>query len=69
MQLSDNMKKVKEYDDETFMAFARYLRYSMVERWEEKLLFDMINERLARQNLRMEWGCCGTNQILRRDEL
>jgi hypothetical protein len=69
MELSDNMKIVKNASDEEFIVFARYIRYAMVPRWEEKILFDMINERLAKHNMRMEWGCCGTNQILRRDEL
>lgn len=69
MELSNNMKLVRDSNDEEFIMFARFVRYATVPKWEEKLLFDMINQRLAKHNLRMEWGCCGTNQILKRDEL
>ena len=69
MQLSDNMRMVKELNDQDFFTWARFVRYADVPKWEEVLLYKMINDRLATHDLHMQWGCCGTNHLLKREEL
>ena len=67
MQLSDNMQIVKQANDDDFFMWVRFVRYGDVPRWEEPLLVKMINDRLIPHGLEFNWGCCGTNQITRRE--
>lgn len=63
MILSDNMKKVRHYNDSEFITWLMYLREDMIPKWEKKILNDMILDRCDKMNLEFMWGCCGTNVI------